>query len=79
MTRSEGGVEVRWPLDEADAQELATLVAAERECCPFASWSTERHGRETVLRVMPVEESPHAVEAIATLFDSLLTDRAVTR
>jgi hypothetical protein len=78
MARHERGVEVRWPVDEADARELATLVAAERECCTFASWSTERDGSETVLRVTSVERSPDAVEAIAALFDALVTNRAVT-
>jgi hypothetical protein len=78
MTRREGGVEVRWPLREADAQELATLVAAERECCQFASWSTERDGNDTVLRVTSVEQSAHAVDAVAALIDALVSDRAAT-
>jgi hypothetical protein len=78
MMHHEGGVEVRWPLDEAGAQHLAPLVAAERECCPFASWRTERDGSEIVLRVTSVEGSPHAVEAIAALFHAVVT-RAVTR
>jgi hypothetical protein len=78
MPRRDGSVEVRWQLDGADAQELDTLVTAERECCPFASWSTERDGNEAVVRVKSVEQPPQAGRGHRALFDALVTDRAVT-
>ena len=37
--------------DHAAADELETLVAAERECCAFLTWQVERGPEAVVLRI----------------------------
>ena len=48
-------------------EELAALAALERECCPFAEWSTHDDGDEVILTV--VAQRPEAVQAGQEMYD----------
>ena len=51
VSRTARCVEARWRLDGDDTAELDALVASERECCAFATWTIEHHGTDTTLRI----------------------------
>jgi hypothetical protein len=51
------------------ADELQALVALERECCGFATWSVRASGGQLTLEVSG--DSEEAVTAVQSLFTSL--------
>jgi hypothetical protein len=54
--RFAGGFELVLHGRDEDLQEVSRLVAAERECCGWASWELERRPGEATLRVTGEEE-----------------------
>jgi hypothetical protein len=68
LRREEGSLEARWTLEGELADELAALVAGERECCGFVAWRLRRDGAESVLLVTG---APEGVAAIAAYLASL--------
>jgi hypothetical protein len=66
--RTDNRLDVRWHLDADGAIELDLLAAAERECCPFLSWTVTRAGTDSVLTVVADPSRPDDVATIAALF-----------
>jgi hypothetical protein len=46
------------------AEELGALVATERQCCAWASWTVEREGDEVVLEVASSGEGVAAIRGM---------------
>jgi hypothetical protein len=61
-------LEIRWRVDADGARELETLVAAERECCAFLTWSVSRDGPDSILEVTAAASRPKDLDSIAQLF-----------
>jgi hypothetical protein len=61
------GLRLRFRADPGVAAELATLAAAERECCVWAEWSVERRDGEIAL---VVRSSGAGVAALHTMLES---------
>jgi hypothetical protein len=66
-----GVYEVHWPAEPGVRDELDELVAAERDCCGFASWNVARQGDEIVLRVSSSGGRVDEVAALAAIFEQL--------
>lgn len=66
--RTDNRLHVRWHLDADGATELDVLAAAERECCPFLSWTVTRAGTDSILTVVADPSRPDDVATIAALF-----------
>jgi hypothetical protein len=67
--RREGNrLEVRWRVDADGAGELEALVAAERECCAFVTWSVSRQDPDSILEVTAAAGRPEDLDGIAQLF-----------
>jgi hypothetical protein len=47
---------------------LRELVAAERECCSFVTWTVSQEQDQVILRVAADPERPDDVVGIASLF-----------
>lgn len=60
--RTERGVRLVFAANPAVADELRSLIALERDCCAFASWSVHEHGAELALDV--TGDGPDAVAAV---------------
>ena len=63
-----GTLEVRYADGPGIAEELAELVAAERDCCAFVTWSTTRVDGRPTLRVTAPDGRPEAVDPVAAVF-----------
>lgn len=61
-------LEIRWRVDADDASELEALVAAERECCAFVTWSVSRENPDSILEVTANASRPEDLDGIAQLF-----------
>jgi hypothetical protein len=61
-------LEIRWRVDAKGASELDALVAAERECCRFVTWSVHRDELDFVLEITADATRPEDLDAIASLF-----------
>ena len=59
---------VSYDAAEGVATELATLAAAEQECCSFLDWSVTEAGGRAILRVRANDHSPDDVAVVADLF-----------
>lgn len=67
-SRDRGTLEVRFEPGVGVLDELASLAAAEQQCCSFVTWAvTEDNGRP-LLRVLAKPESPDDIAPIAALF-----------
>jgi hypothetical protein len=60
------GVRLAFSLTPDVERRLSLLVAAERECCAFASWTVNRAGQELVLTVDSTGEGAAAVQELFT-------------
>lgn len=67
--RTERGVRLVFRADPGVADELQDLVALERDCCAFATWSVHEHRAELTLDV--TGDGDHAVAAVQSLFPAL--------
>ena len=68
-TRRRGHVlEVRYTSRHGIREELEALAAAERECCPFVTWTVGQEGSYVLLRVEADPARPDDVALIAALF-----------
>ena len=67
--RSERGMRLVFAADPGVADELRSLIAMERDCCAFASWSVHEHGAELALDV--TGDGPDAVAAVQSLFPAV--------
>jgi hypothetical protein len=65
--RSGHRLKIWWRVDAAGASELEALVAAERECCAFLTWSVSREDPDSVLQVTADAGRPEDLDAVATL------------
>jgi hypothetical protein len=63
--RNEGGFRVRFRGDSGVSESLRALVAAEQECCGWASWEVVDEGDCSVLEV---SGPPGRIGALATAF-----------
>lgn len=63
-----GEFEVRYQAGAGVLAELQELVAAERVCCEFVSWTVTNDNGQFILRVTAPAGAPHGVEAIAAMF-----------
>lgn len=63
-----GELEVCYPPGPGVLAELHDLVAAERVCCAFVSWTVSQQEGHTVLRVTAKPGSPQDIEPIAVMF-----------
>jgi hypothetical protein len=61
-------LEIRWRVDADGASELEALVAAERECCAFVTWSVSREDTDSILEVTAAASRPEDLDAIVQLF-----------
>lgn len=61
-------MEIRWRVDAEGARELEALVAAERECCAFVTWSVGRADPDSILEVTAAASRPEDLDGIAQLF-----------
>lgn len=68
VQRNAHQLEIRWRLDADSARELEALVAAERECCAFVTWSVNRQEPDTILYITAEEHRPEDLAVIAALF-----------
>jgi hypothetical protein len=59
------GKRVYFAAEDGVAEELGALVAVERECCAWASWTVERQGDDVVLEIA---SSGEGVPAIRQMF-----------
>jgi hypothetical protein len=59
------GKRVYFAAEDGVAEELGALVAVERECCAWASWTVERQGDDVVLEIA---SSGEGVPAIRRMF-----------
>lgn len=60
------GVRLRFQRVDAVERELAELVALERECCAFATWTLHRAGTSVRLEITAAGDG---VAAVRALFD----------
>jgi len=63
------GVRLVFAADPGVAAELSSLIALERDCCPFANWSVHEHGAELALEV--TGDGRDGVAAVRSLFRAL--------
>jgi hypothetical protein len=68
LQRDGSRLEIRWRVDGDGASELEALVAAERECCSFVTWSVTRDDPDSILEVTAAASRPEDLEAVAQLF-----------
>lgn len=61
-------VEVRFEAAPGVADELRALVATERRCCAFLTWTVADTGDAVVLGVEAAADSPDDVATVAHLF-----------
>ncbi len=66
--RSGHVLEVRYHPGPGIREELAALAAAERECCPFVTWTVDEGESHVILRVEADPARPDDVAPIAALF-----------
>jgi hypothetical protein len=66
--RSGHELAIRWRLDTDGTTELEALVASERECCSFVTWSLSSRGPETLLTIAADPGRPEELDAIMALF-----------
>ena len=71
VRRAGGLFEVRYAPRPGLLDELGALVAAERECCRFVSWSVASDGEGAVLRVLAPPGEPDNVAPIAAMMETL--------
>jgi MerR family copper efflux transcriptional regulator len=64
-TATSFGQRLAFPSDAAVAAELAALIAAERDCCPFLTLGVERFDHAVIL---DVSGPPEAGEVVETVF-----------
>lgn len=70
LTREPFRLEARYDDRPGVRDELASLVAAESQCCGFLEWSaTEVGGLPTLVVTAPADQ-PAALEAITSLLDA---------
>lgn len=62
----EHGVRLVFATSPGVADELRSLVALERDCCAFATWTVHERGAELALDVMA--DGADAVAAVRSLF-----------
>ncbi len=65
-----GEFEVRYQPGLEVLAELQDLVAEERVCCAFVSWTVTEENGQPVLRVTAPTGSPQDIEPIAAMFDT---------
>jgi hypothetical protein len=63
-------LEIRWRVDADGASELGALVAAERECCAFVTWSVSREDPDAILEITSDASRPEDLDAISQLFSA---------
>lgn len=68
--RIERGVRLVFAANLGVADELRSLIALERDCCAFATWSVHEHGAELALDV--TADGADAVAAVRSLFAALI-------
>ncbi|HWD52816.1 MAG TPA: hypothetical protein VG412_10465 [Acidimicrobiales bacterium] len=69
VARRMGAVlEVTYPPGAGVAEELESLVAAERQCCGFVGWDVSRAGVGLLLHIAADPERPGDIEPFAVLF-----------
>ena len=61
-------LEVRYNASPGIREELEALATAERECCPFVTWTVDQEESHVVLRVEADPARPDDVAPIAALF-----------
>ncbi len=66
--RSGHELTIRWRLDTDGRAELEALVAGERECCPFVTWSVSGHAPDALLTIAADPGRPEELDAIVALF-----------
>lgn len=66
--RSGHELAIRWRLDTDGRTELEALVASERECCSFVTWSVSGQAPETLLAIAADPGRPEELDAIVALF-----------
>ena len=64
-------LEVRYEPGPGVAEELRALIAAERVCCPFATWELDDADGRPVLRIAAASGSPDDLRPIAVLFGAV--------
>jgi hypothetical protein len=69
LARTEHGARLSFAAGEGVAGELRELVALERDCCAFATWSVREHGDQVLVEIGG--DSPEAVAAVQAMFSSL--------
>jgi hypothetical protein len=60
----EGGIRLRFSADPAIAGRVEALVAGERECCSWASWTFRPSGDATVLEATAPGDGAAALRAL---------------
>lgn len=60
----EGGVRLRFSADPAIARRVEELVAGERACCSWASWTLRPSGDATVLEATAPGDGAAALQAL---------------
>jgi hypothetical protein len=70
LRRGSGRLELRWQLDAVGARELEALVAAERDCCGFVTWTLDRDDDGPTLTITAQPGRPDDVEAILAMLRS---------
>jgi hypothetical protein len=65
-TQTEDGLRIAFSADADGERELAELVAVERDCCAWASWSVERSEDRLVLVVSADGEGVGALHGMFT-------------
>ena len=67
VSRSAHELELSWRLDAEGRDELYELVASERECCAFVTWSLAARGADTILTIAADPGQAEDLDAIAAL------------
>lgn len=65
-------LEVSYPFGAGE--ELESLVAAERQCCPFVGWDIVRRGDAFVLQIAADPHRPDDIDSFAHLFGASSDD-----
>jgi hypothetical protein len=69
MSRTPHGLQLVFGAGPGVADELQALVALERDCCGFATWSVRAGGGQLTLEISG--DGEQAVTAVQSLFTSL--------
>jgi hypothetical protein len=69
VSRTEHGARLSFGAGEGVTGELRELVALERECCAFATWSLREQGGRVLVEISG--GTPEAVTAVQAMFTSL--------